>query len=211
MWLLKAGASSLLKLSICCMACGFLTACNGSKNLEFQQVFSGLNGPVGPQSGPRKGQNGSFHEIYENAADVERSWLTVTLTQAEFVHLLSQVDFKEQFLYVYSVGNSTGPSMDGLERKLREVDANAIGANGLKFTRMRLRVDEQYAAIESTVNLERASFDNAPTGCEYPKGENYPFAIAVVQRPPKNLILADAGSTLYSVLGECLKPKSDSK
>lgn len=70
----------------------FLVGC-AEKPVEFQQVYSGTNGPtrVGVQ-------------YFSTAGDLEGSWIKSALDQTSYEKLLSQVDFTKQSIVAYSAG-----------------------------------------------------------------------------------------------------------
>ena len=67
------------------------------------------------------------------------------------------------------------------------------------------------AAIDVTVIEEFGWNGENEPACSHPKGQNFPYVIAVVQRPLPSMQVYYGGYTSYSTWSECLKPKPDSK
>lgn len=186
--------ATLLEVTASCIACIALAGCSPYKELEFKQVLSGLSGPARADMG----MSGSIY-IYESVSALESSWVKSTLTPDEFTKLLGMVNFNTQFIYAYPAGEAFVPSTGN-------------GANGVRIESIKwLQIESGGAAINITVIEEFGWNGESGPDCSYPKGPNFPFAIAVVKRPSPGLALYSSGYASYSAWRECLKPKPDSK
>ena len=112
----------------------------------FRQVFMGVNGPA---------TNGS--SVFTSLEEVNESWLSRALSDAELASVLAEVDFTEQVLVSYNLGE-------------------AQTATGRTYiTDLRIDSAMRVARISAAIGVMES-------GCEFELSTSYPFALAVIDR-----------------------------
>ncbi|MFZ6723376.1 hypothetical protein [Undibacterium sp. Ji49W] len=72
---------------------GLLSLSGCSNAVEFVQIFTGNNGPTGPNL---------YH--FENKEQLDLSWVKSAMSRSDYEKVLSRIDFKRQVLIAVSVG-----------------------------------------------------------------------------------------------------------
>lgn len=124
-------------------------SCTRMQSTEFEQIFVGFNGPTAA---------GNF--CYRDRVSLENSWVRRSLSDGEFDRLISKIDFKNQVVLAFAVGER--------QRASGVVTINRIRRfNGEKSSPM-------------DVSVLVGVVDGA---CQQRDSASYPFALAVFKTP----------------------------
>lgn len=137
----------------------------------FRQVFMGVNGPA---------TNGS--SVFTSIEEVNDSWLSRALSDAELASVLAEVDFTEQVLVSYNLGE-------------------AQTATGRTYiTDLRIDPRMRVARISAAIGVMESP-------CDFEHSASYPFALAVIERD--SAVSDGSTSTGRSNFGDgCQRPAS---
>ncbi len=115
--------------------------------------------------------------VFENEAGVLSSWLPDAIGGVELADILARVDFETQILVALAIGE-------------RETATGAVHMN------------VSYNAIHESLTVSARVGVNEE-GCDFPYSKSYPFALAVVARPP---LVPDHPGYGLSNFGDGCKP-----
>lgn len=116
----------------------------------------------------------SKRNIYEDKSSLENSWLKTALKPEEFNSLSKTVDFKKQFIFVFSFGKR--PNANG-----------KIIINNIRYT---THPQSKFSSIDINLNIGIADKKECNLMVDV---ESYPFIVELVDRPENSLKL-DVGS-----------------
>lgn len=140
-----------------------------SKNLSSKTLHVGFNGL------------NKFYtkQLFEDAKSIESSWLKNALTPTELIQIINQVDFKKQFVLVYSFG----------ERP------NASGKIIMQNIKHRSDVNSKTSVIDTIIEIGVVDKEKCNIFLNI---QSYPFIIELVQRPKNGFKLINGSEQNYN-------------
>ena len=159
----------------------------------FQALGCDVNGKYLDSNTLHVGFNGLSEgykiQFFEDRKTIENSWLKNALAPSELSRLIDQVDFKKQFILIYSFG--------------KYYNANGkITMNSIKATS-----DSRYK-ITSIATIKKISVQFGKD-CNFGANiESYPFIVESIERPNDGFKLIGGSDGNYQFDGGCTPPYS---
>lgn len=147
-----------------------MTRFEADPDANFEQVWTGFNGP----------ESGELL-ILESEESIRNSWISRALGKRELNVILSEVDFKNQIVVAFAIGE-------------RSTATGTMYINKVSYN----------AILESLFVGARVGVNEA--GCKFLPAKSYPFALAVAERPPQ--VPASRGNGVSNFPDGCKQPKS---
>lgn len=126
-------------------------------------------------------------QLYEDKESIENSWLKAALTSGELTQLIEQVDFKNQFVLVYSFGKRP----------------NANGKIVMNYVRYTTDVKSRISSIDTNISIGIADKKDCNINVDV---ESFPFIIELVDRPKNGFKLVNGSEQNYNFGDDCKTP-----
>lgn len=149
------------------------SACTPMQSIDYEQILVGFNGPPSARS-----------YVYRDRASLEQSWVKRSISSQEFDRLISKVDFRNQSVLAFAVGERT--------RVSGAVTIYRISLYTGGTTPPPMNVSVSVGIVES--------------GCGQADAVSYPFAVAVFKTPED--FEANAGMDLGNFPDGCKVQKT---
>ena len=160
------------------------TACVSSENLKSKTLHIGFNGL----------DVFNKRQYFVDAKSLENSWLKKALTPNDLSNLVSQVNFENQFVMVYSFGQRV----------------NFTGEINLDYIKNMNKDTHNYKVIDIDTNVSIAGLD-ANRCNSVSNTYSYPFFVELVDRPAntKGFEISNGSYAAFNFPAEgCPTPKS---